>query len=128
MLLRRHSRDLLKVLTAADIRRAKAERKIGLIYGFQNGAMMGKDPAVSISSPIWASAFSSSPTIPPTNWRRIDGAGQSRADPVRPRSDRAAQRQQGDGRSVAQRRADLPRGGARLGRGRSRSTTPAAAR
>jgi membrane dipeptidase len=42
-LLRRHSRDLLKVLTAADIRRAQAERKIGIIYGFQNGAMMGKD-------------------------------------------------------------------------------------
>jgi membrane dipeptidase len=42
-LLRRHERDLLKVLTAADIRRAKAERKIGIIYGFQNGAMMGQD-------------------------------------------------------------------------------------
>jgi membrane dipeptidase len=42
-LLRRHPRDLLKVLTAADIRRARAERKIGIIYGFQNGAMMGKD-------------------------------------------------------------------------------------
>jgi membrane dipeptidase len=42
-LLRRHERDLLKVLTAADIRRAKAERKIGIIYGFQNGAMMGRD-------------------------------------------------------------------------------------
>ncbi|WP_404713515.1 dipeptidase [Sphingomonas sp. MMS24-J13] len=42
-LLRRHSRDLLKVLTAADIRRARAERRIGIIYGFQNGAMMGQD-------------------------------------------------------------------------------------
>lgn len=42
-LLRRHARDLLKVLTAADIRRAKAEGKIGIIYGFQNGAMMGND-------------------------------------------------------------------------------------
>ncbi|MFD1611191.1 dipeptidase [Sphingomonas tabacisoli] len=42
-LLRRHSRDLLKVWTAADIRRAQAERKIGIVYGFQNGAMMGKD-------------------------------------------------------------------------------------
>ncbi len=42
-LLRRHAGDLLKVLTAADIRRAKAERKIGIIYGFQNGAMMGHD-------------------------------------------------------------------------------------
>lgn len=42
-LVRAHDRDLLKVLSAADIRRAKAEKKIGLIYGFQNGAMMGKD-------------------------------------------------------------------------------------
>lgn len=40
---RANSRDLIKILTAADIRRAKAEGKIGLIYGFQNGAMMGKD-------------------------------------------------------------------------------------
>ena len=42
-LVRRHDRDLIKILSAADIRRAKAERKIGLLYGFQNGAMMGKD-------------------------------------------------------------------------------------
>ncbi len=40
---RANSRDLMKILTAADIRRAKAEGKIGLIYGFQNGAMMGQD-------------------------------------------------------------------------------------
>ncbi|RDJ00637.1 peptidase M19 [Dyella solisilvae] len=42
-LVREHEHDVLKVLTAADMRRAKAEKKIGLIYGFQNGAMMGKD-------------------------------------------------------------------------------------
>lgn len=42
-LLRDHPRDLIKVLSAADIRRAKKEGKVGLIYGFQNGAMMGKD-------------------------------------------------------------------------------------
>jgi membrane dipeptidase len=35
--------DLLRVLTAADILRAKRERKIGVIYGFQNAAMMGGD-------------------------------------------------------------------------------------
>ncbi|MEK7454206.1 MAG: membrane dipeptidase [Pseudomonadota bacterium] len=40
---RANSRDLMKILTAADIRRAKAEGKTGLIYGFQNGAMMGQD-------------------------------------------------------------------------------------
>jgi membrane dipeptidase len=43
VLVRQHAGDLLKVLTAADIRRARAENKIGLIYGFQNGAMMGND-------------------------------------------------------------------------------------
>src|SRR5204862_82401 len=29
--------------SAADIRRAKAEKKVGLLYGFQNCAMLGKD-------------------------------------------------------------------------------------
>jgi membrane dipeptidase len=38
-----HPSDLLKVLSAADIGRARTERKIGLIYGFQNAAMMGAD-------------------------------------------------------------------------------------
>ena len=38
---RRRPADLIKILTAADILRAKRERKIGLIYGFQNAAMMG---------------------------------------------------------------------------------------
>jgi membrane dipeptidase len=41
--IRAHAGDLLKVLTAADFARAKAEKKIGLIYGFQNCAMMGQD-------------------------------------------------------------------------------------
>lgn len=41
--LRQRPHDLLKVLTAADILRAKAENKIGIIYGFQNAAMMGDD-------------------------------------------------------------------------------------
>jgi membrane dipeptidase len=37
--------DLLKVYTAADILRAKAERRVGVIYGFQNAAMVGNDPS-----------------------------------------------------------------------------------
>ena len=41
--LRSRPDDLLKVLNAADILRAKRERKIGVIYGFQNAAMMGDD-------------------------------------------------------------------------------------
>ena len=36
-------RNLVKVWTCADILRSKAEGKIGLIYGFQNAAMLGND-------------------------------------------------------------------------------------
>lgn len=39
----KHPNDLIKVLMAADIARAKAEKKIGVIYGFQNSAQMGDD-------------------------------------------------------------------------------------
>lgn len=38
-----HPADLLKVLSVADIHEAKRNGKIGLIYGFQNSAMMGND-------------------------------------------------------------------------------------
>jgi membrane dipeptidase len=44
-LLRANSAHLLKVYTAADILRAKREHKVGMIYGFQNGAMIGTNPA-----------------------------------------------------------------------------------
>lgn len=44
-LVRIHAKDVLKVHTAADIRRARNEGRVGLIYGFQNGAMMGTDPS-----------------------------------------------------------------------------------
>ncbi len=43
VMIRQHPQDLVKVLSVADIRRAKAEHKIGLIYGFQNAAQMGDD-------------------------------------------------------------------------------------
>ena len=36
--------DLLQVRTAADITRAYAERKTGVIYGFQNAVAVGEDP------------------------------------------------------------------------------------
>ncbi|MFE0516808.1 dipeptidase [Streptomyces sp. NPDC058964] len=39
-----HPDDLLKVRTADDIRRARNEGRIGVIYGFQNGVAVGKDP------------------------------------------------------------------------------------
>ncbi|HEY5722790.1 MAG TPA: membrane dipeptidase [Allosphingosinicella sp.] len=39
--IRNHPRDLLKILAAADILRARDEGRIGLIYGFQNAAMLG---------------------------------------------------------------------------------------
>ena len=41
--LRSRPNDLLKVLEAADILRARRENKIGIIYGFQNAAMLGSD-------------------------------------------------------------------------------------
>jgi membrane dipeptidase len=40
---REGARDLLKVYTAEDIRRAHAEGRIGIIYGFQNAVMLGSD-------------------------------------------------------------------------------------
>lgn len=43
VLVGRHAADLTKILTAADIGRAKKAGKVGLVYGFQNGAMMGED-------------------------------------------------------------------------------------
>ena len=43
-LLRTQSRRLLKVDTAADLLRARTERRIGVIYGFQNAAMVGDNP------------------------------------------------------------------------------------
>lgn len=42
-LVRDHATDLLKVQSVQDIWRAKDEGKIGLIFGFQNAAMMGSD-------------------------------------------------------------------------------------
>ena len=42
-LIRENPRDLIKVLSAADIAQARAQGKIGVIYGFQNAAMMGDD-------------------------------------------------------------------------------------
>jgi membrane dipeptidase len=43
--IRAHPDDLLKVHTTADIRAAKAQKKVGVIYGFQNAAMMGDKAA-----------------------------------------------------------------------------------
>lgn len=43
-LIRANPKDLVKIYSAADILRAKAERRIGVIYGFQNAAMVGTKP------------------------------------------------------------------------------------
>jgi membrane dipeptidase len=40
--IRQQAADLTHVLSAGDIVRAKRERKIGIIYGVQNGAMVGE--------------------------------------------------------------------------------------
>ena len=42
-LIRSNAGDLLKVHSAGDIWRAKSEGRIGIIYGFQNAAMLGHD-------------------------------------------------------------------------------------
>ncbi|NKF20922.1 dipeptidase [Solimonas marina] len=42
-LIREHAAEVTKILSVADIRKAKTDGKIGLLYGFQNGAMMGND-------------------------------------------------------------------------------------
>jgi len=39
-----HPSDLVKVLTAADIDQARADRRIGIVYGFQNAVAVGEDP------------------------------------------------------------------------------------
>lgn len=44
-ILRSYPADLERILFARDIDRAKAEGKIGVIYGFQNASMLGGDPA-----------------------------------------------------------------------------------
>jgi membrane dipeptidase len=41
--IRNQPRDLSLILTAGDIERARAEAKIGIIMGFQNATMFGKD-------------------------------------------------------------------------------------
>ncbi len=38
-----HPGDLVKILTAADIDRARVDRRIGVIYGFQNAVAVGDD-------------------------------------------------------------------------------------
>jgi membrane dipeptidase len=44
-LVRARSDKLLKIYSAADLLRARAEHKVGVIYGFQNAAMVGTQPA-----------------------------------------------------------------------------------
>ncbi len=41
--IRRHADDLLKVWTVRDILQARSDGKVGIIYGFQNAAMVGTD-------------------------------------------------------------------------------------
>ncbi len=44
-IIRAHPDALLKIWTAGDIERAAREGKVGIIFGFQNAAMMGDDAA-----------------------------------------------------------------------------------
>ncbi|MEW1909256.1 membrane dipeptidase [Kitasatospora sp. NPDC085895] len=43
-IVRANPADLLKVRTAADLHRAARERRIGIVYGFQNAVAVGDDP------------------------------------------------------------------------------------
>ncbi|MET9878750.1 membrane dipeptidase [Actinacidiphila glaucinigra] len=43
--IRDHPADLAKVRTVADVHRARADGRIGVIYGFQNAVAVGEDPA-----------------------------------------------------------------------------------
>jgi len=42
--LKAQSADLIRVLSSADLFRAQRERKIGIVLGVQNGALVGNDP------------------------------------------------------------------------------------
>ena len=44
-LIEANAADLVLIRSAADIARAKAQKKVGVILGFQNAAMMGDEPA-----------------------------------------------------------------------------------
>ena len=42
-IIRRHADEVLKIHTTADIQAAEKSGRVGVIYGFQNAAMMGTD-------------------------------------------------------------------------------------
>ena len=127
--LRTHPKDLSKVYTAADILRRANEGRIGVIYGFQNAAMMGNDASrVDTFADLGVRVIQLTYNPAQPAGRRLDGAGQSRPHAVRPRGGGAAECEARDGRSLAQRRrtpASTPRARACS---RSRSITPVAAR
>ena len=129
-LVRKHAGDVLQDPHRRRHRRAKAEQQDRRDLRFPERRDDGQGRrAASTSSRTWAYA-SFQLTYNPAN-QLGDGSmapGKPRAHAIRPRGGRAAQREPRDGRSFAQRRADLPRRGARLDGSRSRSITPAAAR
>ena len=86
----------IKVLTAADILRARREGRIGVIYGFQNAAMMGerREPRRHLRRSRRARHPAHLQSRQPDR-RRLDGAAESRPHAVRPRGDRAAERATG---------------------------------
>jgi membrane dipeptidase len=101
------SADLLLVRSAADIKRAKADGRLGVILGFQNAAMMGKDARrvevfakggvrviqLTYNGP---NQLGDGSTVPPT-----------RPDAVRPRRGGGTEPQPHPGGPEPQRRANL---------------------
>lgn len=70
--------ELIKVFAAGDIDRARAERKLGLIYGFQNATMLGEDlDRVRLFADLGARVFQL--TYNPAN--RLGGGAMAPGDP-----------------------------------------------
>ena len=76
-----HPADLVKVLAAADIDQARADRRIGIIYGFQNAVAVGDDPGrvAELRTPRRTGHPAHLQPGQPAR-RRVDGAEQPRPD------------------------------------------------
>jgi hypothetical protein len=112
-LIAENPRDLIKVTTTADIARAKAEKKVGVILGFQNAAMMGDDPKrVDIFADMGVKIIQLTYNLPNQLGDGSMGKENRGLTPVRQAGCRAAERQQGDGGPQPLRPADLPGRGA----------------
>ena len=83
--MRAGGRDLLKIYTADDILRARSEGRIGIIYGFQNAAMLGSDVTrVDLFAKPRRARHSAHLQSGQCARRRLDGAREPRPHALRP--------------------------------------------